>query len=220
MIRNLLIAAITVMGVIYIFFIPHEPVGVKIFMKLIPMALIISYALLTKPLISTTYKRIIIGGLFVSIVADGVIYWFIAGLITFFIGHIFYIFAFRHASRKPMPKWAATLLLLYGAGMAIWISGAQFQEGEMVLGIAIIAYIFIILTMGWMAIRTRLPLAIIGALLFIFSDSVLAIDRFVYDIPYRDAFVMISYYGAQVFIAASIGSRVVKYSVNHKNLIR
>lgn len=220
MIRNLLIAAITVMGAIYIFFIPHEPVGVKIFMKLIPMALIILYALLTKPLLSITYKRIIIGGLFVSIVADGVIYWFIAGLITFFIGHIFYIFAFRHASRKPMPKWAATLLLLYGAGMAIWISGSQFLEGEMVLGIAIIAYIFIILTMGWMAIRTRLPLAIIGALLFIFSDSVLAIDRFVYDIPYRDAFVMISYYGAQVFIAASIGSRVVKYSVNHKNLIR
>ena len=220
MIRNLLIAAITVMGAIYIFFIPHEPVGVKIFMKLIPMALIILYALLTKPLLSITYKRIIIGGLFVSIVADGVIYWFIAGLITFFIGHIFYIFAFRHASRKPMPKWAATLLLLYGAGMAIWISGSQFLEGEMVLGIAIIAYIFIILTMGWMAIRTRLPLAIIGALLFIFSDSVLAIDRFVYDIPYRDAFVMISYYGAQVFIAASIRSRVVKYSVNHRNLIR
>ena len=28
-------------------------------------------------------------------IADGVIYWFLAGLITFFIGHLFYIFAFR-----------------------------------------------------------------------------------------------------------------------------
>lgn len=220
MLRNLLIPAIAVIGVIYIFFIPHEPVGIKIMMKLIPMALIILFALLTKPTFSTTYKNILVVGLFVCMIADGVIYWFMAGLITFFIGHIFYIFAFRHASRAPIPKWAATLLLLYGASMAIWIAGSQFIEGETILGLAIIAYVLVILTMGWMAIRTQLPLAIIGALLFIFSDSVLAIDRFVFDIPYRDAFVMITYYSAQVCIAASIGSRVVKFSVNHKNLIR
>ena len=220
MIRTLLVAVITVMGFIYIFFVPDEPVGFKILMKLIPMALLILFALVTKPMFSTTYKRIIIGGLFVCMIADGVIYWFIPGLITFFVGHVFYIFAFRHALRIPMPKWAAFPLLLYGVGMAFWISGSQFIEGEILLGIAIIAYIIIISTMGWMAVRTRLPFVIIGALLFIFSDSVLAIDRFVYDIPYRDAFVMISYYGAQVFIAASIGSRFVKYSVNRKSLIR
>lgn len=220
MIRILLVTAITGMGAVYIFFIPDEPVGLKILMKLIPMALLILFALVTKPMFSKNYKRMIIGGLFVCMIADGVIYWFIPGLITFFIGHIFYIFAFRHAIRRPIPVWAAVLLLIYSAIMAFWISGSQFIEGEELLAIAIIAYIIIISAMGWMAIRTRLPLVIIGALLFIFSDSVLAIDRFVYDIPYRDAFVMISYYAAQVFIAASIGSRFVKYSVKGKNLIR
>lgn len=220
MIRNLLVTAIIAMGIIYIFFIPHNPVGFKIFMKLIPMALIILFALTTKSMVSAPYKRIVIAGLFVCMIADGVIYWFLAGLATFFIGHIFYIFAFRHASRKPVPKWAAALLILFGIGMAVWIAGSQFSAGEFILGSAIVAYILVILFMGWMAIRTRLKLAIIGALLFMFSDSVLAIDRFVYDIPYRDAFVMVTYYGAQVFIAASIGSRVVKYSVNRKKLIR
>ncbi len=220
MIRFLLIAAITVMGTIYIFFIPAEPVGFKILMKLIPMALLILFALVNKPQVSQTYKRIIVVGLFVCMIADGVIYWFIPGLITFFIGHIFYIFAFRHAARKSVPLWSAVLLLIYAAIMAIWISGSQFIEGEIILGIAILAYIIIISMMGWMAIRTRLPLAIIGALLFIFSDSILAIDRFIFDFPYRDAFVMISYYAAQLFIAASIGSRFVKYSVNRKSLIR
>lgn len=220
MIRSLLIGAISLIGIIYIFFIPAEPVGFKIFMKLIPMALIISFALLTKPLLSRSYKIIIITGLVVCMIADGVIYWFMAGLITFFIGHIFYIFAFRHVIRKPMPKWIAALLLLYGVGMAFWIAGSQFLEGEMILGFAIIAYIAIILTMGWTAIRTRLPLAIIGALLFMFSDSILAIDRFVFSIESRDALVMVTYYGAQLFLAASIGSRVVKYSVNQKSLIR
>jgi len=208
------------MGIIYIFFIPSDPVSFKITMKLIPMALIILFAITTKDMVSNTYKRIIISGLLICMIADGVIYWFLAGLVTFFIGHIFYIFAFSHASRKPIPRWAAVLLITYGVCMAIWIAGSQFSIGEYILGSAIIAYIFIILLMGWMAIRTRLKLAIIGALLFIFSDSVLALDRFVLDVPYRDAFVMVTYYAAQLFIAASIGSRVVKYSVNRKNLIR
>ncbi|MEK5040208.1 lysoplasmalogenase [Sporosarcina sp. FSL K6-3457] len=220
MFQKLLLAAITIMGTIYIFFIPSDPVGFKIFMKLIPMALIILFALTTRTLFSRTYKRIVIMGLFVSMIADGVLYWFMIGLITFFIAHIFYIVAFRHMARKPMPIWAAILLILYGVGMAIWLAGSQFTTGQNVLGIAIIAYICVITTMGWMAIRTRMPLAITGALLFIFSDSVLAIDRFVYTIPYRDALVMVSYYAAQAFIATSIGSRVVKYSVNRNNLIR
>lgn len=220
MFRNLLLAAIILMGIVYIFFIPADPVGFKILMKLIPMALIILFAVTARSLFSRTYKRIIIAGLFVCMIADGVLYWFLPGLITFFIGHVFYIFAFHHAARKSVPIWVAAPLLLYGAGMAIWVAGSQFSAGQTVLGIAIIAYIGVILTMGWMAIRTRLKLAIIGALLFIFSDSVLAIDRFVYALPYRDAFVMVTYYAAQVFIAASIGSRVVKYSVNRNNLIR
>ena len=218
--RNIVLAAIIIMSAIYIFYIPSDPVGFKIFMKLIPMALIILFAAMTSSLVTRNYKSIVIAGLFVCMIADGVIYWFMAGLITFFIGHLFYIFAFKSASRQPVPKWAAILLVLYGIGMAFWIAGSQFIVGESILGVAIIAYIIVILTMGWMAIRTRMRLAIIGALLFMFSDSVLAIDRFVIDIPYRDAFVMITYYAAQVFIAASIGSRFDKYSVNRSNLIR
>ena len=110
MVRNLVLTAIIAMGIIYIFFIPADPVGFKILMKLIPMALIILFALTTRPLFSRTYKRIVIGGLLVCMIADGVIYWFLPGLITFFIGHIFYIFAFRHAAKKSMPRWAAVPL--------------------------------------------------------------------------------------------------------------
>lgn len=219
MIRHLLTVVIFVMSIIYIFFIPYEPVGFKIFMKLIPMALIITFAMMTKSTLSRTYKSIMLVGLMICMIADGVIYWFMAGLITFFVGHVFYIFAFRHIARKPMPKWAAAILLLYGAIMATWIAGSQFREGEIILAIAIIAYITIILMMGWAAIRTRLPLAIAGAILFMLSDSILAIDRFVYPMEARDALVMSTYYCAQFLMAASIGSRVVHYSANRRNLI-
>lgn len=217
--RLVFLSAIIITSIIYIFYVPYEPVSTKIVTKLIPMGLIILYAISIRTLISSRYKQIIIIGLMICMVADGVIYWFLAGLVTFFIGHILYIFAFHQASQKPVPKWAGALLLIYGGGIAFWVAGSQLKEGEIFLGVAIIAYIAIILAMGWMAIKTRLPLAIIGALLFMFSDSALAIDRFIVDIPNRDAVVMLTYYGAQIFIASSIGSRVVKYSVNRKNLI-
>lgn len=218
--RSLLLTAIILIGIVYIFFIPSEPVSVKILTKLIPMGLIIIFARSTTVFFSSTYKQLIIMGLIICMVADGVIYWFLAGLVTFFIGHIFYIFAFSQANQKPIPKWAATLLLLYSASITFWIAGSQLKEGETFLGIAIIAYIIIILIMGWTAIKTRLPFAIIGALLFIISDTALAIDRFMFDIPNQDAVVMMTYYAAQIFIATSIGSRVVKYSANRKNLVR
>lgn len=211
---------IMIFGFTYIFLIPTEPTSIKIMMKLIPMLLIITFAISTRTFLPPAYKKMIILGLFVCMIADGVIYWFLAGLITFFIGHIFYIIAFRKVARKPIPIWVAVLLIGYGVSIAILISGLQFKEGNLLLGIAIIAYIAIILIMGWLAIRTRLPLAIIGAILFMFSDSVLAIDRFVIDIPNRDAIIMISYYAAQFFLASSIGTRIAKYSVNSKNLIK
>lgn len=220
MIRFLFICSIIFSSIIYIFFIPAEPVVFKISMKLIPMILIILMASIGKTTLSRTYKKTIIIGLLVCMIADGVIYWFLAGLVTFFIGHIFYIFAFHHARRRTMPRWVALLLVIYGIGMAYWIAGAQFTAGDTILGIAIIAYITIILTMGWQAIRTGLPLVIIGAILFMLSDSILAIDRFIEPISNRDALVMITYYAAQLLIALSIGTRIVNYPVNQKSLIR
>ncbi|MCM3757331.1 lysoplasmalogenase [Sporosarcina aquimarina] len=208
--RKVLLALITIMGLVYIFLIPEEPVGIKIAFKLVPMMLIILYAATNTSLVTPLYKKIVLIGLAVSMVADAAIYWFMAGLATFFFAHVFYIAAFRTARRQSVPLIAAIPLILYGIFMVFWIAVPQIASGEMVLGVAIVAYMAVILLMGWEAIRTRLPLVIIGALLFICSDSFLAINRFVTPLPGRDALVMITYYAAQVFFAASIGSRYVK----------
>ncbi|RSK36641.1 lysoplasmalogenase [Bhargavaea beijingensis] len=190
-------------ALIYILIVPPEPVGWKIFAKLIPMALIILYAATRPGRMPGAYKRIITIGLFVCMIADGVIYWFIAGLVTFLIGHLFYIAAFRRAAVRPMPVTAGVLLGAYGAGMALLVAFPLLAEGDL-LGIAVLAYMLVILMMGWTAVRTGNPLAILGALLFILSDSVLAIDRFTFPIAGRDALVMVPYYAAQFLIAASI----------------
>ncbi|WOV83082.1 hypothetical protein PGH26_09060 [Sporosarcina jeotgali] len=76
--RNVLLAVITIMGLVYIFLIPEEPVGFKIAMKLVPMMLIIMYAASNMSLVSAYYKKVILMGLVISMVADAAIYWFMA----------------------------------------------------------------------------------------------------------------------------------------------
>ena len=214
---KILAVTIAVMGIIYIFWIPHDPVGIKITFKLIPMLLIILFASVQPPGLPKSYKTLIILGLFICMLADGLIYWFIIGLITFLIGHIIYIFAFRRIKKNTIPKWAAALLLLYGLIMIIWIAGTLWTEGEFVLVVAVVLYIGVILTMGWHALQTGNRFAIIGAILFIFSDSILAINKFIVAIPYEHALVMLSYYGAQFLFSYSIFSH---YSSTRNNLLK
>ncbi len=88
--------------------------------------------------------------------------------------------------------------------MAIWIAGSVFKTGETILSIAVIAYIAVILTMGWTAIKTGSKFATIGALLFIASDSYLSINKFVMPLPLSHEVIMLTYYSAQLLIALSI----------------
>ncbi|MEI4769951.1 lysoplasmalogenase [Psychrobacillus sp. FJAT-51614] len=215
--RKILEVLIAIMGITYIFFIPEEPIGIKMVFKIIPMLLIIVFAFIQPSGDSKRYKLLIMIGLFICMWADGLIYWFIAGLITFLIGHIWYIFAFRHIKSSTIPKWVAVLLIAYGIAMVVWIAGTLWSEGESILAIAVVVYIVVILLMGWNAFQTGNKFAIIGAILFIFSDSVLAINRFIASVPFSDALIMISYYGAQFLFAYSIYAH---YSASRKNLLK
>jgi uncharacterized membrane protein YhhN len=59
----------------------------------------------------------------------------------------------------------------------------------------------------WWAVRdTAALLAMAGALLFIASDSILALDKFRASIPQRDLLIMSTYYGALLLIAWSVYS--------------
>lgn len=168
------------------------------------MILLIFMAITQKAQSIKKYQRFIIIGLVFCMIGDYTLQWFLIGLTSFLIGHVFYIFAFSSTSEQPVPTWAKIGLLLYGAAMAIWIASTVFKSGETVLTFAVLAYISIILTMGWTAIRTSSPFAIIGALLFITSDSYLAINKFIMPLPFAHEIIMTTYYSAQILIALSI----------------
>lgn len=88
--------------------------------------------------------------------------------------------------------------------MLLWIVGSLFMNGDTVMAIAVIAYIAVILTMGWMSFRTGSTFAIAGALLFITSDSILAINKFMFPVAFAHELIMFTYYGAQFLLMLSI----------------
>lgn len=204
--RKILFVLAVIFGFYYVFLFDTIPSDLKMVFKLIPMVLIILFALLTRNADRKYYTLVCIGLVFCAI-GDYTLQWFIIGLTSFLIGHIFYIVAFSSGS-NPVPIVAKIMLLIYGVIMALWMCITLFDNGETVLAIAVFAYISVILTMGWMSFRTGAKFAIIGALLFITSDTILAINKFITDVPFSHELIMLTYYGAQFFIASSI----TKYS--------
>lgn len=204
MARKVLILLFFGLGFYYVFFFETIDSSLKMVFKLLPMILLIALAFLTKVQVKSPYYWLISIGLIFCAVGDYTLQWFIIGLSFFLVGHIFYIFAFRSTNQQNTPLYVKIVLALYGAVMMLWIAGSLLQKGDTVLAIAVTAYIFVILTMGWTSFRTGSKFAVIGAILFIMSDSVLAINRFMFDVPASHILIMFTYYSAQFFLMLSI----------------
>ncbi|KYG90068.1 hypothetical protein A0U40_07450 [[Bacillus] sp. KCTC 13219] len=200
--RKIILTLFLIFGLYYVFFFDAIPVSWQMVFKLIPMILLIILALRSHG--EKSYKSIIIGGLVFCAIGDYTLQWFIVGLCSFLIGHLFYITAFSKTNNRQTPVSAKVVLIIYGLSMMLWLASTILRTGDAVLTIAVCAYIIVILLMGWTSFRTASSFAIIGAFLFIASDSVLAINRFITDIPYAHILIMATYYGAQLFIALSI----------------
>lgn len=209
------IALVIFFSILYIFFIPEQPFLLKISFKIIPLILMIIFVYLQRDSNNPAFSKWLLLGLVFCMLGDATLHWFILGLSFFLVGHIFYIVAFFKVKTKAINAYIAVFLLAYGMVMVAWIAGNIFRTGNYTLGVAVCCYIAIILTMGWSALQTHSPLIILGALSFIFSDSILAMDRFITDIPMSHVLIMTSYYCAQLFFTMS----TLKYSVARKKVL-
>jgi uncharacterized membrane protein YhhN len=129
---------------------------------------------------------------------------FLFGLISFLLGHILYIIAFLSDCRSPGWGYA---IFVYLYGVAVYGFLETGNLGEMAL--PVLAYILVITTMVWRAAaRYHAPgvnqesakAGVLGSLLFLASDSLLAVTLFVYDIPYASIVVIITYWLGQLGI--------------------
>lgn len=158
------------------------------------------------------YQRAVLIGLLLSALADLLLEasaaTFLPGLIVFLLAHIAYIVAFTTDCRRLSLGRA---ILAYGYGVVIY--AILFTRGDLgALTIPVLLYVIVICTMLWRAAsRVGAPdilvfsarAALVGAVLFTFSDSLLAYNRFVEPIALARYGVIITYWLGQTGIALS-----------------
>jgi uncharacterized membrane protein YhhN len=177
--------------------------------KPLTIVFIILIALQLKYPISSLYRYMILAGLLLSLAGDIFLMlprdYFIQGLASFLIAHLFYIAAFLHESGRSLSLWGAIPFLIYGGLMlrVLWP-----YLGKMRLPVML--YMLAILLMGWTALSrwmlTGQPgslLAMFGALAFIASDSLLALDKFKGRFRSAQFLILSTYFTAQWLIALS-----------------
>lgn len=172
---------------------------------------ILLLALGAAPLPSARYRGLIGAGLICSLAGDILLMLptdlFLAGLVAFLAAHVCYLTAFRSDGGGGGPAGLLVLVVLAGAGVlsVLWPSLGAMR-------IPVLLYVAVILTMCWMALGRwwvgRGPgsgLAAAGAVCFVVSDSILALDRFHSPVVMAPVLVLGTYYAAQVLIASSVG---------------
>lgn len=149
---------------------------------------------------------------------------FIPGLASFLVAQIFYIFLFHHSFRmsggKPYLRFSYFWLLGYFIyGLSIYL--ILFENLDFVLRIAVFLYMLALLGMSAMALNryrtvsyASFNLVFYGSVLFVISDTLIALDKFLTPIPNDRIFVMSTYIAAQYLIMSGILKQFEKETVN------
>lgn len=127
------------------------------------------------------------------------------GMLAFLIGHLFYLWIFTRQLR-PWRQLDNSRRLMVGllAGYAI-VMGGLILPRTGVLMPAIAVYFAILSLMAAASFAGLAPRwTRLGALLFVLSDTLIGIDRFLVPLEFRHIAVMSTYYAAQVLIMAGL----------------
>lgn len=179
---------------------------------LILLSLIVFYALHCKSLNKNTNIMMILalnfslaGDLFLMFVTENG-NMFIAGLVAFLLAHVMYILVFNR-KRLNKPSIPLVLLLLLYAATILWF----LKNGLGDLTIPVVIYMLIILSMVIFASLRKgnvnnfsFNLVLLGAVFFIISDSILALNKFNAPIAYSHFLIMGTYALAQYLITLGI----------------
>ena len=130
---------------------------------------------------------------------------FIPGLASFLVAHVFYIVLFRQGLGWFPSRGAVMAVFAVGALMySIVLPGLT----DPILRVAVAAYVTVISLMVSQAIGRAAVLGdtasrwvALGAGVFMVSDALIAINKFVTPVPQASLWILITYYCAQMLIA-------------------
>jgi len=136
---------------------------------------------------------------------------FILGLGSFLLAHIAYISVFRKFERVINNGWSFVIIIIsmcYTAGLLylLWPGLAE-------MTIPVLLYAFVLTVMGAVGVIQNLKvnnLIIIGVVLFLISDSMVAYDKFVESFTSSRFLIMSSYISAQFLLIQGLSTRILK----------
>lgn len=187
---------------IYLTSIFFQPYPLSWILKLLPIMVLLHFSWERISETKEPSHKLFIIGLFFSAFGDFFlgydhVNWFVFGLGSFLVAHIFYILSLRPflekvAAIKRLP--IVTLYCLYGVSMFSLIYGGL---GE--LFIPVFVYMTVLLVMGVTTLLSQKSnkWLIIGGISFILSDSLIGLDKFYQKIPFASLLIMSTYYLAQ-----------------------
>lgn len=154
------------------------------------------------------YAFWILFGLIFSLVGDIFLMlskkYFKYGLFAFLVAHVFYIYAFT-MNVHQYNYFILSIVLIYSVLMFLYLKNSL---GSNILPVAV--YIIVISFMLWTAISRYLDqtnllnlFVLTGGILFVISDTVLAINKFKKQLMFSEEIVLLTYYTAQILFVLS-----------------
>lgn len=178
------------------------------------LTLLIIYFWLQESPLNKSAKNITLLALLFSLIGDILLMFedkssnfFIAGLISFLLAHLMYISVFFKSRNKAANRFPIlAVLVIYASGIFYFLKDGL---GDMLF--PVLAYILIILTMVATAflrkkseVTNSYNLVLAGAVFFLISDSLLALDKFYLPIPLSSISILLTYALAQYLIVLGI----------------
>lgn len=164
--------------------------------------------------VSKSIKRITLLALVFSLLGDILLmfveqspHFFTIGLVAFLTAHIMYILAFlKHRNKQKPIIGFIVFLLIYASGLFYLLKDGL---GDML--IPVIVYMIVILSMATSAFLRKgmvnnlsYNLVFTGAIFFMISDSILALNKFYEPLPFSNISIMLTYALAQFLIVIGI----------------
>ncbi|HMV78757.1 MAG TPA: lysoplasmalogenase [Leptospiraceae bacterium] len=186
----------------------REYFGLSLLTKMIPMAVLL-YSVLEKGLSTKERKYFFIGLLFSS-AGDALLAYenlFVFGLSSFLTAHLFYITGFSGSS--GLHIFRSLPFYISGAALGAYIIPIVPEN----LRIPVSVYMMVLMSMGWRAASRNanwisLKYSLIGAFIFILSDTLIAFSKFLHMPmpPFPHFWVMVTYYTGQYLLWKGVDS--------------
>lgn len=206
-------------GILDIFFTANQNSEARFFTKPLLMIFLWGYFILaSKHLKGTLIRKSISAALIFSWLGDVLLMFpklFLYGLGAFLMAHISYIIGFKLAQRNPFAIGQVNFIRLFFLNLPIYIFAAfvyfLINPGLGAMKIPVIVYLIVIVMMATTA-RERFTKTsalsfwqvMVGAVLFLISDGILALNMFYKAFPESGVLVMGTYILAQFLIIRGI----------------